>query len=532
MTVENTANRAPALAADRHGRDAESGALSFGPLERSFVLRFLIVFGLVLVVPWAVGLLGLPGPMRYAAAVATAGILVGVYLRRPVEALLALALLMLFNQTVNRYVAAPMGPVDELAAGLIFLIAGARALPAWREWVWLPRDASVLLVALFGVVSSVSAGVPLSTWLVGLVLLGKSIAFLYAVMWTPFRAPEIRGAMVSLLGVAVVVLVAGFVELLIPNTFRETLGLNAYASERSGTPVVKSLFVHPAPFGWMTTFVALFGYAAYVVTRRWRWLIVGLAFSLGPMLSARRRAILALIAGLAIGVVETRRRIPALGSLARTWAPVAGSVVIVLAVFSSGLTGLYQLTLERYVDRPGSVIDPGLPGEPAEGGDSDSSPQVRIALYRGSVEIAADYFPLGGGLGRYASWMSRVDYSPLYEEYGLSDIRGLRPNNPTYATDTFWPQILGELGVFGLLAYATFAASIALVLWREAARQEGPLTRVLRLGAGMVFAQAIVESLASSMFHSPPRVYLLYLAVGIVLSLAWRREEPAERRAV
>jgi hypothetical protein len=48
-----------------------------------------------------------------------------------------------------------------------------------------------------------------------------------------------------------------------------------------------------------------------------------------------------------------------------------------------------------------------------------------------------------------------------------------------------------------------------------------------------VFAQAIVESLASSMFHSPPRVYLLYLAFGVVLSLAWRSrtDEPAAEPA-
>ena len=39
----------------------------------------------------------------------------------------------------------------------------------------------------------------------------------------------------------------------------------------------------------------------------------------------------------------------------------------------------------------------------------------------------------------------------------------------------------------------------------------------------MVFAQAILESAASSMFYSPPRVYLVYLVVGIVASVAWRR---------
>lgn len=495
-----------------------------------FVVRLTALLALIFVLPWAVSLLDLTGPLRYAVPASVALVLAVTYLRRPVEALFGLALFMLFNQTVNLYVGSRVGTVDEMAVGLVFLVAAVRADGSWRQWMWLPRDLAVLVVLVMGVVSSLVAAVPLSTWAIGLVLVGKSMAFLYAVMWTPFRRWEIAGGMFVVVGVGVVVLALGWVELVFPNGFRDALALNDYANVRSGTPVVKSVFVHPAPFGWFTAFVALFSFAAYVVTRRWRWLLLGLAFSFGPMLSARRRAILALLAGLGTGFVESvLRRRGSLVSIARAWGPVAASVVLTVAVFTPGLIGLYELTVERYVERPGTIVtDPEDPDLPTEGGDSDSSPQVRIALYRGSVEIAADHVPLGGGLGRYASWMSRVDYSPLYEEYGLSDIRGLRPNNPTYATDTFWPQILGETGAVGLVAYVVFIATLGWVLWREAARDDGPLYRILRLGAGMVFAQAMVESLASSMFHSPPRVYLLYLTVGIVLSIAWRREHQPE----
>jgi hypothetical protein len=139
------------------------------------------------------------------------------------------------------------------------------------------------------------------------------------------------------------------------------------------------------------------------------------------------------------------------------------------------------------------------------------------------VEIGVDYFPLGAGMGRYGSWVSRDPYSPLYYEYGLSDVRGLRPTNPNAATDTFWPSILGEIGAIGLAAYVAFLVTIAWMLWKEAGRADGVTLRVLRLGAGMAFAQAIMESVASSMFHSPPRAYLFFLVVGLVASLAWRR---------
>jgi hypothetical protein len=134
--------------------------------------------------------------------------------------------------------------------------------------------------------------------------------------------------------------------------------------------------------------------------------------------------------------------------------------------------------------------------------------------------------------------MSREHYSPLYHRYQLDEIRGLGPARPAIglrpakvaapsATDTFWPAILGEMGVIGLIAYLGFMATLGWMLWFEAKRDDGLVMRTFRLAAGMVFAQAILESAASSMFYSPPRVYLFYLVVGVVASLAWRRRVSA-----
>ncbi len=126
--------------------------------------------------------------------------------------------------------------------------------------------------------------------------------------------------------------------------------------------------------------------------------------------------------------------------------------------------------------------------------------------------------------------MSREHYSPLYVTYDASHIRGLQPppEVATAATDTFWPQILGELGVIGLIGYAAFIAALGWMLWRENGREGEPDLRILRLAAGMVFAQALVESAASSMFHSPSRVYLVMLVIGIVASIAWRQPRQAD----
>jgi hypothetical protein len=502
------------------------------PTETGFTIRFALLAIAVVVVPALIAQLSLPEPFDLVAPVAGALILVAAYLRWPPEALLTLALTVLFYDTVEFYAGGAVKQLDEAAVGLLALVAFIRAAPAWRSWLWWPRDVAVAAVVVAALLSTFVEGVPLRIWFPALVLVGKSIAFLYTVTWTEFRPWEIRGGMRVVLGIGLVVLALGFVEVLLPGPFASVFGLPAF-TPRGGLPVVKSIFVHPALLGWFSVFVALFLFAAFLQTRRWLFLVLGLLFTLGMILTARRRVILSLAAGLGAAFVESLRRLRTRAEIFHAWWPVAAGTAVLAIVFMPLFIGLYHLTLERYV--PTVVEDPtGQPGDGFGFADSDENPQARIALYFGSLDIARDHLPLGGGLGRYGSWMSRIEYSPLYEEYGLSNIRGLRESNPLYATDTFWPQILGEFGVIGLVGYVGFLASLGWLLWRESGRREDDETiRILRIAAGMVFAQAVFESLASSMFHSPPRVYLLYLVVGVVASMAWRtRARPADETEV
>jgi hypothetical protein len=512
--------------------------------ERGFVLRLALLTVAVLGLVGLLSILPLSGPLRYLVPGSAAALITLTFVRRPAEALLVFALLVLFSRTLAVAIGNTINQIDEIAVGLLFLVALGRVWSRWREWLWPPRELAVAGVLALGVVSSLAANVPLEIWPIALVLLGKSIAFLYTVTWTRFRPFEIRAGMTIVLAVGSAVLAMGFVELLNPQAFQQFFGL-PQSGQREGLPVMKSLFVHPVLFAWFMAFVSLFLYAQFITTRRWRWLIAAVLFTLGPFLATRRRAILALWAGLAAAFIESLRRSRRPTVLLRAWAPVAATTVLVAVVFMPALTGLYRSTLQTYISElPGVARQTPSPppmASPPPGSDPqpEASPvpavvageitQARTALYVGSLEIARDHFPLGGGLGRYASWMTRVHYSPLYYEYGLNRIHGLAPRNPVFVTDTFWPQILGELGVVALAAYVAFVASLAYMLWREAAKATGPLARLLTLAAGMVFTQALVESLASAMFHSPPRIYLVYLAIGAVASMAWRsRQEPAQ----
>jgi hypothetical protein len=489
--------------------------------ERGFVARFMLIAAAISILPWLVSLADPGGLLRYLIPGSAAAILALAYLRRPAEALLAMALFILFYDTLAIQVGPSLTRVDELAVPLIALTAFARAWRRWRDWVWPVREIALAAAFALGMLSSLIGHVPLTTWVPAMVLVAKPIAFFYAVLWTGFNTTEIRAAMRVTLAVALAVMVLGLVELLNPVGFQQFFGLPFFAQGRSSLPVVKSILIHPALFGWFTTFVALFVYAQYVVHRQLRWLFVALFLSLGPMLSARRRAILALAGSLVVGFGESIRRIRSARELARTWVPVAIGSLALFVVFLPGLSSLYTLTVVRYFP---DLVEPSLaPGETPPPLADEENPRARFALYDGSVRAAVDYFPLGAGFGRYGSWMSRVDYSPLYDRYGMSDIRGLRRDKPQYITDTFWPQILGEMGIGGLLGYVVLIGSMGLLLWREAARDDGPLLAVLRFGTGMIFAQTIIESFASSMFHSPPRVYLVFLAIGAVASIAWHR---------
>lgn len=76
---------------------------------------------------------------------------------------------------------------------------------------------------------------------------------------------------------------------------------------------------------------------------------------------------------------------------------------------------------------------------------------ARYQLLVKSVQIANDHFPLGAGFGTYGSYFSTVSYSPLYNIYNLSGVHGLSYGSSNFASDNFWPMILGETGWIGLV---------------------------------------------------------------------------------
>lgn len=78
---------------------------------------------------------------------------------------------------------------------------------------------------------------------------------------------------------------------------------------------------------------------------------------------------------------------------------------------------------------------------------------ARPALYLTSLKIAKDYFPFGSGLASFASHFSAEYYSPIYYQYNISHLQGLSEETPSFISDSFFPQLLGQFGVTGLLLF-------------------------------------------------------------------------------
>ena len=84
---------------------------------------------------------------------------------------------------------------------------------------------------------------------------------------------------------------------------------------------------------------------------------------------------------------------------------------------------------------------------------------ARTLFYIYGLKNYIDFFPMGPGLGTYASEAAARFYSPLYYKYGFIYIRGISPeayrSDHNYLCDTFYP-ILSQFGVIGTMLFIWF----------------------------------------------------------------------------
>lgn len=136
---------------------------------------------------------------------------------------------------------------------------------------------------------------------------------------------------------------------------------------------------------------------------------------------------------------------------------------------------------------------------------------VRNMLYRKSLNIGLNYFPLGAGLGTFASYISGKYYSPLYYEYGLSNTYGMTPTNYSYVADTFWPMVLAQFGIIGFIIFIVAIFKIIQIILKVENKYN-------KISCILIMIYILISSTSEAIFNTYIGVILSAL-IGIFISL-------------
>lgn len=132
---------------------------------------------------------------------------------------------------------------------------------------------------------------------------------------------------------------------------------------------------------------------------------------------------------------------------------------------------------------------------------------ARQELTEKSLEIAKDYFPVGTGFGTYGSYYSTVEYSPVYYTYKLSNIYGLQKKYSIFASDSFWPMIIGQFGYLGTIIYIYILCIVFKMIQTEFNKKN----KYNYISKIICIAYLLISSTAESAFVNPLAIPLAIL---------------------
>ena len=133
---------------------------------------------------------------------------------------------------------------------------------------------------------------------------------------------------------------------------------------------------------------------------------------------------------------------------------------------------------------------------------------ARSAISINSLDIAKNHLPFGSGFGTFGTWISGVNYSPLYFNYDMQTIWGLAPDYYNFVSDTFWPMILAQFGFIGLI----IMGYIIVKIYTDIKDNENIY---YYLGQMTILAYLITASIGEPSFTGPQSL-ILFMVIGLL----------------
>lgn len=160
--------------------------------------------------------------------------------------------------------------------------------------------------------------------------------------------------------------------------------------------------------------------------------------------------------------------------------------------------------------------------------DDENLSIARNALNYYSRILASRFFPFGAGFSMYGTFMAYQYYSPFYYEFGFDKVWGLNQFKGNYATDTYWPGILGETGLIGTIILITFLGYLGFKVLRQLnVKKFEPDSKVVYFSfiTGMLLVQSLIESSGNPVFTGNPFSTLIVAFFGCGISIIVNRSK-------
>ena len=155
-----------------------------------------------------------------------------------------------------------------------------------------------------------------------------------------------------------------------------------------------------------------------------------------------------------------------------------------------------------------------------------SGASARSVMMRTSFQILLDYFPIGTGFGTFASHSAAAHSSPVYYKYGFEAFYELRnAATVTFFDDQFWPIIIGQTGIVGLISYVIY-----LVILLKRIRTMAVINKDAYFAAMFLMIYLLIGTMADPGFNNTiavPLAVVLGLAFNTCKSDQIRRGETA-----
>ncbi|WP_197058430.1 hypothetical protein [Modestobacter caceresii] len=425
-----------------------------------------------------------------AVLIALTGVLIAAF-RPKLFVLLALVVIILSAPIQN--VLGQVGTyADEGVIALAFVALSTRRLVTEGRLVWLPGTGWFLGFLVAGLVSAALAEVPAGLAVPAAFIAVKGVVFAFAIAQLHWTRDDL--ALLVRLGVTAIVVMAftALLNLALPAAWANFTTGRPPISYIGPFPAINGVFQHPAAFSRFSGVLAVGALVYGLVVRR------SLANTILVLLSG----------GLAFLTFQVKSIVGLLATLAAVGTRFLRPVGVAALLAVGPLVAL--LTVPPLAALIGGDIDIYL--------NQDSA---RSMLTAGGVTVAAQFFPLGAGFGRYGSSTAADDYSPLYYALGFPGRYGLGPgpDSGQFLNDSQWPAIYGETGWFGAFCFAAGLACMLVALLRRVSAREDVLVRWMRITGVGWLVLLLVESAVAPVFVSSPSFPFVFAAAGVIASL-------------